>query len=151
MQLTKNFSLAEMIKSQQGTRLGIDNTPNREVIQALQNLCKGVLQPLRDNLGMVVSVSSGYRSVELNRAIGGSPTSDHCKGYAADIEVPGMDNKELFNYIRKHFKFTQLILEFYEEGIPDSGWIHVSYNPDNLKCECLTATKKNGKTVYTKV
>lgn len=151
MQLTKNFSLAEMIKSQQTTRLCIDNYPNETIIKDLENLCKGVLQPLRDNLGRVVSVSSGYRSVELNRAIGGSPTSDHCKGYAADIEVPGMDNKELFEYIRKNFKFTQLILEFYQEGIPDSGWIHVSYNPDNLKCECLTATKKNGKTVYTKV
>lgn len=151
MQLTKNFSLAELTKSQQGTRLGIDNTPSEEVINALQNLCKGVLQPLRDNLGKVVSVSSGYRSVALNKAIGGSSTSEHCKGYAADIEVPGVDNKVLFEYIRKNFKFTQLILEFYEEGISDSGWVHVSRNEDNLKCECLTAIKKNGKTVYTKV
>lgn len=150
MKLSDNFSLEEMFKSQQAIRLGINNYPDKATINNLTNLCKGVLQPLREQLGRSVSVSSGYRSVELNNAIGGSSTSDHCKGFAADIEVPGMDNKELYNFIAKNFKFTQLILEFYEEGIPDSGWVHISYNPDNLKCEKLIAIKRNGKTFYLK-
>lgn len=148
MQLSKNFSLQELTKSQQGTRLGIDNTPSDAVINNLQVLVNNILQPLRDMLGKPISISSGYRSFELNTAIGGSRTSEHCFGYAADIEVPGMDNKELFNLIKKNFKFTQLILEFYQEGIPDSGWVHVSYNPTNLKNQSLLAVKQNNKTVY---
>lgn len=148
MQLSKNFSLQELTKSQQGTRLGLNNTPSDTVINNLQGLVNSILQPLRDMLGKPISISSGYRSFELNTAIGGSRTSEHCFGYAADIEVPGMDNKELFDLIKKNFKFTQLILEFYQEGIPDSGWVHVSMNPTNLKNQSLLAVKQNNKTVY---
>lgn len=151
MQLSKNFSLQEMTKSQSGVRLGIDNTPSSEIINNLSNLVTNILQPLRDFWNRPITVSSGYRSTELNKAVGGSPSSEHCKGYAADIEIVGVDNFTLFEYIKKNMKFTQLILEFYEEGIQDSGWIHVSFNPANLKNECLKATKVNGKTVYTKV
>ena len=148
MQLSKNFSLHELTKSQQGTRLGIDNTPSDSVIKNLQGLVNNILQPLRDMLGKPISISSGYRSLELNTAIGGGRTSEHCFGYAADVEVPGMDNKELFNLVKNNFKFTQLILEFYQEGIADSGWVHVSYNPTNLKNQSLLAVKQNNKTVY---
>lgn len=148
MQLSKNFSLQELTKSQQGTRLGINNTPSDTVINNLQGLVNSILQPLRDMLKKPISISSGYRSFELNTAIGGSRTSEHCFGYAADIEVPGIDNKQLFDIIKKNFKFTQLILEFYQEGIPDSGWVHVSMNPTNLKNQSLLAVKQNNKTVY---
>lgn len=148
MQLSKNFSLSELTKSQEAVRKGIDNAPSTEVINNLKKLVLNVLQPLRNDLGTVVSISSGYRSPALNKAIGGSPTSDHCKGMAADIEVPSMSNLDLFKLIKSKYKFTQLILEFYTEGDPSSGWVHVSYDESNLKCQCLKAVKQNGKTIY---
>lgn len=151
MLLSKNFTLEEMTKSQQGLRLGIDNTPSKDIIQNLSNLVVNILQPIRDALGKPIVISSGYRCIALNKAIGGSSTSDHCKGMAADIEIPGVDNRELFNYIRSNFKFKQVILEFYKEGVDDSGWVHVSYDQNNLKNESLLATSVAGKTVYSKV
>jgi len=93
-------------------------------------------------------VNSGYRSPEVNTAVGGSKTSDHCKGQAADIEIAGVPNAELAEWIRDNLAFTQVILEFYTQGIPDSGWVHVSYDPANLKKQSLTAVKQDGKTVY---
>ena len=147
MKLSTNFSVAELSKSEAATRQGLDNTPSMEVIDCLQALVDNVLQPLRDKLGPIV-VTSGYRSPAVNKAIGGSATSDHCKGQAADIEVLNMDNKALAEYIRDNMKFTQLILEFYRKGVPDSGWVHVSYNAKNLKNQVLTAVKVDGKTVY---
>jgi uncharacterized protein YcbK (DUF882 family) len=80
--------------------------------------------------------------------VGGSKTSDHCKGQAADIEIPGIANADLAQHIVDTYDFTQVILEFYTPGVPDSGWVHVSYDPANLKKQVLTATKKDGKTVY---
>jgi hypothetical protein len=148
-QLSANFTLKEFTKSETATRLGLDNTPNEEVIGRLKTLVETIIQPVREHFGKT-TINSGYRSPESNVAVGGSKTSDHCKGFAADIEVPGVANGDLAEYIKANFKFTQLILEFYIQGIPDSGWVHVSYDPSNLKCECLTATKQNGKTVYLK-
>jgi zinc D-Ala-D-Ala carboxypeptidase len=148
-QLSANFTLKEFTKSETATRLGLDNTPNEEVIGRLKTLVETIIQPVREHFGKT-TINSGYRSPESNAAVGGSKTSDHCKGFAADIEVPGVANGDLAEYIKANFKFTQLILEFYTQGIPDSGWVHVSYDPSNLKCECLTATKQNGKTVYLK-
>jgi hypothetical protein len=148
MQLTENFSLTEMIKSETALRHGLDNTPPESVIENLRVLCSNVLQPLRTAYACGIKVNSGYRAPEVNAAVGGSRTSDHCKGQAADIEIPGVPNADLARYIAETFKFTQLILEFYTPGIPDSGWVHVSYDPNNLKCQTLTAVKENGKTVY---
>jgi len=107
-----------------------------------------VLQPLRDAYGVGIKVNSGYRSPDVNAAVGGSRTSDHCKGQAADIEIPGVANAELAQYIADNFEFTQLILEFYTQGIPDSGWVHVSYDSNNLKRQVMTAVRQNGRTVY---
>lgn len=148
MRLSANFTLHEMIKSETALRLGLDNTPPEEVITNLQILCVNVLQPIRDYFQTGVKVNSGYRSPEVNVAVGGSPTSDHCRGMAADIEIPGLANFELAAWIRENLNFTQLILEFYTIGIPDSGWVHVSYNPANLKGQVMTAVKQNGRTVY---
>jgi hypothetical protein len=146
--LTKNFTLHEMTKSETALRHDLDNTPSQEVISNLQALAANVLQPIRDHYGKGVKVSSGFRHPEVNARVGGSRTSDHCRGMAADIEIPGVSNAELAEWIKANLPFTQVILEFYTQGIPDSGWVHVSYDPANLKKQALTAVKQDGKTVY---
>ena len=148
MNLSLNFSLQELTKSQEALRKGLNNAPSQEVISNLQELSNMVLQPVRNHFGKSVTVNSGYRSPEVNAAVGGSKTSDHCKGQAADIEIAGVPNAELAEWIRDNLAFTQVILEFYTQGIPDSGWVHVSYDPANLKKQSLTAVKQDGKTVY---
>jgi hypothetical protein len=148
MQLTNNFSLKELTTSETATRKGLDNTPNETVTANLKTLAENILQPVREHYGKSVKVNSGYRSPEVNASVGGSKTSDHCKGQAADIEITGVANGDLAKYIAENYKFTQVILEFYTQGIPDSGWVHVSYDANDLKCQTLTAVKKDGKTVY---
>ena len=148
MNLTTNFSLHELTKSETALRLDLDNTPDEQATENLRLLCEKVLQPVRDHFGKGVKVNSAYRSPESNAAVGGSKTSDHCKGMAADIEIPGVANADLAQWIMDNLDYTQLILEFYTVGIPDSGWVHVSYDPDNLKKQELTATKVAGKTTY---
>ena len=148
MNLSLNFTLQELTKSQEALRKGLNNSPSQEVVSNLQALSNMVLQRVRDHFGKSVTVTSGYRSPEVNAAVGGSKTSDHCKGQAADIEIAGVPNAELAEWIRDNLDFTQVILEFYTQGIPDSGWVHVSYDPANLKKQSLTAVKQDGKTVY---
>jgi hypothetical protein len=150
MNLTANFSLAEMVKSDTALRHDMDNTPGEAEIANLKTLCEKVLQPVRDHFQTGVKVNSGFRHPEVNAKVGGSKTSDHCKGQAADIEIPGVANADLAVWIMDNLDYTQLILEFYTPGVPDSGWVHVSYDSANLKKENLTATKQNGKTVYLK-
>ena len=148
MNLTPTFSLHELTKSETALRLDLDNTPDDEATENLRLLCEKVLQPVRDHFGKGVKVNSAYRSPESNAAVGGSKTSDHCKGMAADIEIPGVANADLAQWVMDNLDYTQLILEFYTPGIPDSGWVHVSYDPANLKKQELTATKVAGKTTY---
>lgn len=148
MKLTENFSLEEMIKSETAMRRDMDNTPGDAEIANLKTLAEKVLQPVRNHYGKGVKVNSGFRHPEVNAAVGGSKTSDHCKGQAADIEIPGVANADLAQWIVDNLDFTQVILEFYTPGIPDSGWVHVSYNSADLKKQVLTAMKENGKTVY---
>ena len=121
MNLTKNFSLAEMVKSETALRHDMDNTPGEAEIENLKRLAEKVLQPVRDHYGKGVKVNSGFRHPEVNAKVGGSKTSDHCKGQAADIEIPGVANADLAEWITKNLDFTQVILEFYTPGIPDSG------------------------------
>lgn len=147
MKLSKNFTLAEFIKSQTAIRRGIDNTMPEEHLEAAKKLAENVLQPVRDHFGPT-GINSGYRGLELNEAVGGSKTSQHCKGQAADIEVPGVANYDLAKWIADNLDFDQLILEFYTPGIPDSGWVHVSYTGNNHRKQVLTASRVNGKTVY---
>ena len=148
MKLTNNFTLEELTKSETALRRGLDNTPTVEVVENLKVLAEKVLQPVRDHFAKGVKVNSGYRAPEVNAAVGGSKTSDHCLGMAADIEIPGLPNAELAQWIEANLEYTQLILEFYTQGVPDSGWVHVSYDPANLKKQSLTAVKREGKTVY---
>ena len=150
MNLSANFKLMELIKSEAATRLDIDNTPSEEQIESLRLLCENILQPVRDHFGKPVKISSGFRCAELNSspAVGGSKTSDHCKGQAVDFEIDGVSNPELAEWISQNCKYTQLILEFYVQGQSNSGWVHVSYDPNNLKNQELTAVKVAGKTQY---
>ncbi len=148
MNLTRNFSLHEMTKSETALRFGMANDPSEAEIGNLTLLCEKVLQPIREFYGMGVKVNSGYRHPLVNAKVGGSPTSDHCRGFAADIEIPGIANADLAAWIAEHLEFRQLILEFYTPGIPDSGWVHVSYNLDDNKKQIMTATMQAGKRVY---
>ena len=151
MNLTANFSLHELSKSETALRMGFDNTPDDEATENLRLLCEKVLQPVRDHYGKGVKVNSAYRSLAVNAAAGGvqgAKPSDHTRGMAADIEIPGVANADLAQWIMDNLEYTQLILEFYTPGIPDSGWVHVSYDPNNLKKQELTATKVAGKTTY---
>lgn len=148
MKLSENFTMAEFTKSQTAERKGIDNTPEGDHLEAAKALFENVVQKVRDHFGPTV-INSGYRSPELNEAVGGSSRSQHCKGEAADIEVPGTANGDLARWIADNLDFDQLILEFYTPGIPDSGWVHVSYKSDgDNRKECLTAARINGKTQY---
>jgi zinc D-Ala-D-Ala carboxypeptidase len=147
MRLSKNFTLAEFTKSQTATRRGIDNTPEGEHMEAAKELFENVVQSVRDQFGVTV-INSGYRGPELNEAVGGSSNSQHCKGQAVDIECPGTANYELASWIEQNLDFDQLILEFYTPGIPDSGWVHVSYKPEGNRKSVLTAMREDGKTVY---
>ncbi len=144
MLLSKNFSLEELIKSEYAIRNSIDNTPSSLVISNLSLLAVKILQPIRDEFGTVI-INSGYRSPQLNIAIGGYKTSDHVLGLAADIEVTNLSNYMLAKWCEQHLKFKQLILEFYTPGNLDSGWVHISYGS---KQQVLTAVKENGKTIY---
>jgi zinc D-Ala-D-Ala carboxypeptidase len=148
MNLTKNFTLSEMTKSDTALRLGLENEPDEQQLAALTTLCKKVLQPVRDYYNMGVKVNSALRTLPVNRAIGSGDNSHHVRGMAADIEIPGVANADLAQYIVDSLDYTQVILEFYTPGIPDSGWVHVSYVPEDLKKQVLTATKRDGKTVY---
>jgi zinc D-Ala-D-Ala carboxypeptidase len=148
MKLSENFTLSEMTKSETALRHNLDNTPGDAEIANLKRLAERVLQPVRDHYKTGVKVNSGFRHPNVNAAVGGSKTSDHCQGQAADIEIPGVANADLAQWIVSNLDFTQVILEFYTPGVPDSGWVHVSYVEGNLKKQVLTAMKENGKTVY---
>ena len=148
MSLTKNFSLIELTKSQTAERKGIDNTPSPTHQDNLKSLCTHVLQPVRDHFSCVVSVSSGYRSEELCLAIGSKITSQHAKGEAADFEIFGVSNKELADYIHEHLDYDQLILEYWKESDPNSGWVHCSYSEGNNRRQYLRAYRENGKVKY---
>jgi len=149
MKLSENFSLQELTKSQTATRKGIDNTPSEEHQENLKSLCTNVLQPIRDHFGKVVTVSSGYRSPELCTAIGSKTTSQHAKGEAADFEIFGVSNKELSDWIHYNTQYDQLILEYWNESDPNSGWVHCSYSQGKNRRQYLKAYKdENNKTCY---
>ena len=150
MKLTKNFSLIEFTESNTAIRNGIDNNPTAEHIHNLVELCENVLQPLRDRIGSSIRVTSGYRSEALNTAIGGSKTSDHSHGRAADIKlvINGVNiSDELFHGIKAMgVPFKQLIWEFGDDDVPQ--WVHIAFDKDNNKMQCLKAYKEDGKTKY---
>ncbi len=145
MKLSENFSLQELLKSSTALRKGIDNKPaDSSIITNLQVLCEKVLQPVRTHFAKPVVINSGYRCPKLNKAVGSSSKSQHTKGQAADIEIPGVSNKELAEYIEDNLPFDQLILEFYNGVDPSSGWVHVSYIGDTDNRKQTLTINKNG-------
>ena len=149
MQLSPHFSLEELTKSQTGAWLGISNTPSAKHLTALKLLCEKVLEPIRLKYGSI-NISSGYRGKMLNHFIGGSVSSDHCVGRAADIDMDdsgtGVTNTDIFNYIKDNLDYDQLIWEFGTKEKPD--WVHVGYRGKDNRKQTLRATKVNGKSHY---
>jgi len=148
MLLSENFTLDELTKSQEAIRLGIENEPNDEQVGNLILLCKNILQPIRNHFKMPVSVSSGFRSVALCKAIGSSAKSQHTKGQAADFEIFGVHNKEVSDWIVKNLDYDQCILEFWNPNDPNSGWVHCSYNDNGNRKQYLRASKVNNAVIY---
>ena len=149
MKLSANFQLSELVKSQVAERKGIPNNPSPAHIDNLKALCVNVLQPIRSHFESPVIISSGYRSGELCIAIGSKLTSQHVEGKASDLEVPGIDTKELAKWIKENLEFDQLILEFYRDGEFDSGWVHISWNSGKNRNQSLRALRNDdGKVVY---
>jgi hypothetical protein len=149
MQLSENLSLAEVIRSETAKRKGVSNMPTPEHIANFKKLAENIFQPIRKHFGKPIHISSGYRSDALNKAIGGSKTSQHCKGEAIDIDMDGtaITNAQIFNYIKDNLNFDQLIWEFGTASNPD--WVHVSYNSTGKqRKQILKALKVNGKTSY---
>lgn len=149
MQLSKNLTLAEATKSQVATRLGIKNVPNQVQTRNLQLIAQHVFQPVRDHFDVAIAVTSGFRSLALNRTIGGSKTSEHMEGRALDLDgdvFGGVTNKEIFDYIKNNLEFNQLIWEFGDKDNPD--WVHVSYKEGSNKRQVLKAKMHKGRAVY---
>jgi len=147
MELSKNFTLNELTASNTAKSKGISNEPDTKQLAALQLLVEKILQPLRDGIDKPIKVSSGLRVPALNKAIGGSVTSQHCKGEAVDIQMSGKTgNAKLFNYIKENLVFDQMIWEFGTQENPE--WVHVSYSAKGNRGEILRAYKKDGRTRY---
>ena len=151
MKLTANFSTVEFEHSDDAISKGIDNTIHDSGIAInLRALAENILQPVRDHFRKRVRINSGYRCAALNKAQGSSSkTSQHMRGEAADIEIMGLSNHVLAEWIRDNLPFDQLILENHQTGDPNSGWVHVSYCRDRQRKMVLTATFKGGKAKYT--
>lgn len=148
MKLSQNFYLNEFTRSDAAKRQGIPNVPNAQEIERLKAICEDILEPLRADMGFPIFISSGFRSAAVNKKIGGSTTSQHCKGEAVDIDNDG-NNAEIFHWILENADFDQLIWEFGNEKEPD--WVHVSYVKDRKnRGQILRAKRVAGKTVYEK-
>ena len=149
MQLSKNLSLSEVIRSESAKRRGLNNMPTQEHIKNLQLLAEKIFQPIREHFGKPIHISSGYRSNALNRAIGGAASSQHCSGEAIDIDMDGTDitNAQIFEFIKDNLEFDQLIWEFGSKTNPD--WVHVSYeSTGKQRKQILIAKKVLTKTIY---
>jgi D-alanyl-D-alanine dipeptidase len=149
MQLSENLSLAEVMRSETAKRKGVSNMPTPEHIENFKKLAENIFQPIRKHFGKPIHISSGYRSAALNKAIGGAASSQHCTGEAIDIDMDGtsITNKQVFDYIKEHLNFDQLIWEFGTASNPD--WVHVSYeSTGKQRKQVLKAVKQGGKTSY---
>ena len=151
MKLSEHLDLSEVIRSESAKRKGISNMPTPEHIENFKLLAEKVFQPIREHFRCPIHISSGYRSKELNQAVGGSLTSQHCQGEAIDIDMDGtpngVTNRMVFDYIKDNLEFDQLIYEFGDKENPD--WVHVSYeSTGKQRKQILRAVRTNGKTSY---
>ena len=147
--LSKHISYKESVYSNTATRRGIDNTPNDEQLNNMELIANEVFEPLREWVAGPIKINSFFRCPELNTAIGGSGKSQHCKGQAIDIDdtFGKATNAEMYNFIKEHLDFDQMIWEFGDDDNP--AWVHVSYvSPEKNRNRCLKAYKENGKTKY---
>jgi zinc D-Ala-D-Ala carboxypeptidase len=130
MKLSEHLDLSEVTRSDMAKRSGISNEPTAEHLENFKKLAEHIFEPIRKHFAKPIIISSGYRSEALNKAIGGSLTSQHCKGEAIDIDMDGttggVTNVMVFNYIKDNLPFDQLIWEFGNASAPD--WVHVSYS-----------------------
>jgi zinc D-Ala-D-Ala carboxypeptidase len=151
MKLSEHLDLSEVTRSESAKRKGISNMPTEAHIANFKLLAEKIFEPIRNHFRCPIIISSGYRSKELNAAIGGSLTSQHCQGEAIDIDMDGtpngVTNRMVFDYIKENLYFDQLIYEFGDAKNPD--WVHVSYkSTGKQRKQILRATRSNGKTVY---
>ena len=149
MKLSKNLTLGEVMKSQTAIKHGISNRPSGEHLSNLIQIANKIFQPVRDNFGKPIAVTSGYRSQALNDLISGASGSQHCKGEGLDLDADvfgGLENWEIFEFIKNNLEFDQLIWEFGDDENPD--WVHVSYKSEKNRGEVLSAVKQNGRTIY---
>ncbi len=128
MQLSKHFKLSEFTKSQIAARNGLKNLPGSGEVKNLENVCYEILEPVRAKFEKPVLITSGFRSLEVNRKLGSSDSSQHCKGQAVDFEIPGVPNIKVAYWLVNNVDFDQCILEYYRPLEDSAGWIHVSYN-----------------------
>jgi hypothetical protein len=147
--ISEHISLKEGIESHTATRLNIDNIPRELDLINMKTIAEQVFEPLRKWVGGPIAINSFYRSPQLNSAIGGSTTSQHCIGCALDLDdnYGHKTNAEMYEYIKNNLDFDQIIWEFGTDKNPD--WVHVSYvSEDANRRRCLKAYKENGKTKY---
>jgi zinc D-Ala-D-Ala carboxypeptidase len=149
MKVSKHLSLEELTHSETAIKLGIVNQPNQLQLANLVRLAEKVFEPTREHFKVPIYISSGYRIMNLNQAVKGSITSQHCSGEAIDIDQKGgkVTNKMIFDFIKDNLKFDQLIFEHGTKDNPD--WVHVSYSDKN-RGQVLRAKRVNGKTIYEK-
>ena len=147
--ISKHISYKEGVYSNTAIRKGIDNDPNEEQLKNMKLIAEKVFEPLRTWVGGPIKINSFFRSAKLNTAIGGSKTSQHCKGQAMDIDdtFGKATNAEMYHFIKEHLDFDQMIWEFGDDDNPN--WVHVSYvSPEKNRKKCLKAYKENGRTKY---
>ena len=147
--ISRHISYKEGVYSITATRKGIDNTPMDDHLRFMEIIAEEVFEPLRTWVGGPIKINSFYRSPKLNKAIGGSATSQHCKGQAMDIDdtFGKATNAEMFHFIKENLDFDQMIWEFGDDDNPD--WVHVSYvSADKNRNRCLKAYREDGKTKY---
>ena len=147
--ISEHISYKEGVRSNTATRRGIDNTPNAEQLDNMELVAEEVFEPLRAYVGGPIKINSFFRCPELNKAIGGSSKSQHCKGQAMDIDdtFGRMTNAEMYHWIKDYLDFDQMIWEFGDDDNPD--WVHVSYvSPEENRNRCLKAYREDGKSKY---
>ena len=153
MQLTEHFTLEELTTSPTAKKLGLSNTPTSQHIENMKYCCEKILEPVRAHFGRPVKINSSYRAPAVNKAVGGSTTSQHVNGQAIDYEIEGVDNKVVADWVADNLEFDQVILEFYTAGDKNSGWVHTSIKKEggNRKQRLIATKSKSGGTVYTPV
>jgi len=147
--ISKHISYKEGVYSVTAIRKGIDNEPNEEQLSNMKLVAEKIFEPVRTYFKVPIKVNSFFRSPDLNKAIGGSTKSQHCKGQAIDIDdtYGKIKNSDIYWWIKENLDFDQMIWEFGNNDNPD--WVHVSYvSPDKNRNRCLKAYREDGKTKY---